>query len=641
MKQLLICAALGILGIPQSTAQTGDESQLPHHSYIDDDDQRRLADLQFAVDPASGRSLRLMIGSTGPQVEPIGGFRGIQGHNRYTAEELDLVLRGKHEAKVITEDEHGEVFEGRISAGQFGTLLERRLLPNGRIDFLHHTEFLPLQIHVDAMASSNQTLQTTVVIDGQSRLTCRYRIQNGKIVDLEVQSLGHDGYIAQEAPGAKSRRLWKTVTAQAAQAPVAQADWEPRDLESRWVLMTKQLSKSPDQITKWVAWLTESKQFELLEWLALYQADAFKSHSVGQSLLEADAPQWVRVAAWHRNTSPYLGHGRQQATQMLLEASPSVVEHWLKAHQKSLDNWEPALSILHAQLEKDDIVAAESSKYLPPFDYEEIFRPLSSSSQVPVLGDRLKAEPGILYEHQVIRSISAAIISGRRSKELQQRIRTLINHPNEPVRIEALLAFSFLLPANRTDRVDDFLKIIDDENESVAVREAALLAVSYQDHPYLLLKLHGIAANPEHPTWKAAVSRLGDLGQGFTVGILQDVMKQDLTTDQVKLVGNSLGRIIVRESTTAPNYHSIARLISLVALAEAEGDAHAARIRNWVLAHCESASEKTMSKLKAKYASSIWLGAERYWQPENGQQWGDRYKTIHAEVTSSIADTKL
>lgn len=633
MMRLLSCAFLLFLAPSFVSAQMVEDSRSPRHSYIDDDDQRRLADLQFGVSTTSNRSMRLTISATGPGVEPIGGYRGIQGHNRYTAEELDLVLRGLHDARVLTRNEAGDLFNGRILPGEFGRLLERRLLPNGRIDFLHESRVLPLQIHVEAAAYAQQRLHTTVIIDGQPRLSFGYGIDDERVVGLEVQSLGHDGYIAQDEPGAGQRRKWKTAAAREVQPPVEKEAWEPRDLEARWILMSTRLAESPERITEWVAWLTESKQFELLEWLAIYHADAFKSHGVGASLLEADAPQWIRVAAWHRNTSPYLGHSRQQATQMLLEASPGSVEHWLRTHRTSIDNWEPALSQLYPQLQRDEVKEVDSSRYLPPLAPKEIFEPLSSDSELPALSDRLEAAPDVLYEHQVIRAINAVIISGRRSEELKQKLRKLINHPNQRIRIEALLAHSFLLPKNCTDRVDEFLRIIDDERESEAVREAALLAVSYQDHPAITLKVHAIAVDPSHPAWKAAVSRVGDIGQKFSVQILQDVMKEELATDQIKLVGHSLGRLIVRESQASPNSNLLAKAISLSSLADAEDDVHRDQIKDWVIDQCKSAPVKTLTHLRDNYQAQVFLRQENYWHPESGRAWQANYEAMHAKMT--------
>lgn len=637
-NHLTACAALILSFCPASNpavvAQSPDSTPPLRHSYVDDDDQRRLADLQFSVDPGTGHSLRISISATGPDVEPIGGFRGIHGSNRYTAEELDLVLRGLHEAAVITETPQGDLLEGLISPGDHGRLMERRVISGGEIDFLFRTEPLPLSIHITTAADSDQWLRTTVVIDGQSRLTCRYQIQNGKIVHLETQSLGHDGYIAQEDPAAKRRNRWMTATVQEFKPPVDEAEWTKRDLEGKWGLLTSQLDAQPERISKWVAWLVQEKQFELLEWLAIYRPDAFKSHGVGKALLEADAPQWIRVAAWHRNTSPYLGHSRQQATQMLLEASPAVVEHWLQTHQESLDNWNPALGDLFAQLQRDDTDARDSSKYLSPLQPNEIFDVLSSSGDVVAFGDRLRAEDGVVYEHQVVRAINAVIISGRRSEEVKKTLRTLIDHKNERIRIEALLAHSFLLPGTQTERPSRFLKIIDDEQESEAVRQAALLGVSYQNHPSLILRLHEVASTPEHPAWKAAVSRIGDIGKGYSALVLNTVPKEKLNQEQFAVLVDSMKRLAERELSVSPSTFEVAQLIRLASIAKSQEHIHADLIHEWVRSWSKMAKPKVIAKVKQRYSAEQLQIIAPIWAPDSAADWQVHYNALFSEITS-------
>lgn len=605
-------------------------------SYIDDDDHRRLADLQFSVDPKTGRSLKISVSAVGPDVEPIGGFRGIHGSNRYTAEELDLVLRGLHESSVITETEQGDLIEGKIFAGDFGRLLERRVTSDGEIDFRYQAIPLPLSIHVTTNADSEQFLRTTVIIDGQSRLRCRYRIRNGSIVDLETESLGHDGYIAQRGPDAIRRNRWLTATTDDVSAPVEEREWNKRDLEGQWVLMMSTLDKSPNRITDWVAWLAQEKQFELLELLAIYQPDAFKSHGVGKALLKADAPQWIRVAAWHRNTAPYLGHGRQQATQMLLEASPGVVEHWLKIHQEKIDNWEPGLGPLYGRLQNDEIAAKDSSKYLNPLKPYEVFDALTSTTKAEQFGDRLRAEEGVAYEHQILRAINAVAISGRRSDQLKLQLQQLVDHPNERVRIEALLAHSFLLPDTEAEKPTRLIEIVEDKSEADKVRQAAMLAVSYQQHPALILKLHTVARTPEHPAWNSAVSRIGDIGNDYSRQILDTLPKDQLTSDQRSILEDSLQRLSDRRRTRKTFAYDLAKLIRLSSFATLQEHGDADLIRKWVKAEAKQMVPNNLAILKQNYSAMQLQNAAPTWTPEFAKNWQAQYSILFDELTAKI-----
>lgn len=632
---VILCLAPA--AIPSADAQLDGSTEGLRRSYIDDDDQRRLADLQFSVDHKRGRALRISIGATGPDVEPIGGYRGIQGSNRYTAEELDLVLRGLHEAQVVTETGQGDLIEGRITAGKYGRLMERRVIADGEIDFLFQTKLLPLTIVIDTASESSDWLQTTVMIDGQSRLSCRYQIRNGRIVNLETQSLGHDGYITQESPGEKRKNRWVTAGAQEVKAPVEMSQWDKRDLEARWVLMASQLEDDPEKMTQWVAWLAQEKQFKLLEWLAIYQPDAFKSHGVGKVLLAADADQWIRVAAWHRNSSPYMGHGRQQAGQMLLEASPGVSEHWITTHRAELDNWEPSLSSLYQQLESDDIEAKDSSKYVAPFQPDRIFAVLDSKVKVAAFGDRLSAEDGVVYEHQIVRAINGVVISGRRNDALKMKLRKLIDHPNERVRIEAMLAHSFLLPGTRSERPNRFIQIVEDENESAAVRQAALLGVSYQLHPSLNLKLHAVASEPDHPAWNSAISRIGDVGKGYSMLILDTLAEDQLNEEQANLLKDSMKRIAERELMQSLGAYQVAELIRLASIAKSENHVHANLIQEWVISSGKSVNSKALANCKAKYPIQRMMTVDPIWEPNCGSAWHKQYTVLLNDITSGAS----
>ena len=97
----------GVLSAQAPVSHSSDVTDDGQASYIDDDDRRSLANLQFDTDPQHERALQLTISAEGPMVEPIAGFRGIQGSNRYTAEELGLILQRHHRARVVTTFDSG------------------------------------------------------------------------------------------------------------------------------------------------------------------------------------------------------------------------------------------------------------------------------------------------------------------------------------------------------------------------------------------------------------------------------------------------------------------------------------------------------------------------------------------------------
>ena len=144
---VLTCAAASQSAVAQEVSDG-----MHRRDYLDDDDQRRLADLQFAVDVTGRHGLVMTISAIGPAVEPISGFRGIAGANRYTAEELGLILSARHDVEVVTYSASGNSVSGQIVAGAFGRLPERRLLPDAPATICPETE-LPLAEYVTTSTS--------------------------------------------------------------------------------------------------------------------------------------------------------------------------------------------------------------------------------------------------------------------------------------------------------------------------------------------------------------------------------------------------------------------------------------------------------------------------------------------------------
>ena len=86
------------------------------------------------------------------------------------------------------------------------------------------------------------------------------------------------------------------------------------------------------------------------------------------------------------------------------------------------------------------------------------------------------------------------------------------------------------------------------------MREAALMAFSYGNHPRVYARLHHLALTPAHPVWRATVSRLGDLGDGFTLKHLRDLDRQRLKPDQVHFLNVQRNRIRARIQAVKPKY---------------------------------------------------------------------------------------
>lgn len=630
---LLACVLFCCTLSDKSAAQTIHEEPVKQHVYIDDDDQRSLADLRFNVEATNQQNLRITVSAIGPDVEPIAGYRGVSGGNRYTAEELGLILEGHNRAQIVTRFDNGQIANGRILEGKFGTLAERRLLPNGRIDFLGQTALAyPLELIVDPQTKSSGRRTTMIVIAGQARLRCRYSIVNGQIEDLEVQSLGHDNFLAQAAankPFFGGR--YRLTASQEVNAPVSDKVWSQRDNEGKWVLLTEAIQKDPARIANWVNFLVQEKETVLLEWMAIYMPDAFKSHEVGKALIKIDAPQWIRVAAWHNNGFSSVGHGVQQANNDLLYSAPSEVEHWLEKHKERLDNWQ-TLSAVLSVLKKDKHDPKDSSSFLPPLQPKNVFATLFHTGELVDFGTNAKARPDVVYTHQMVRAISGIAVGGRRTPDLLKAVRKHTAHAEQDVRIAALLAHTHLLPKSPgTERFDDFLGMIDDDNEPQKIREAAMMALSYHYHPSVLLKMHQIAADPSHAAWNAAASRLSGAGRMWSAGLLrQQLNAAELTTSQKRLLADTLERLDARsEAHRIVGSSEISKGIVQAVFAEKAGDSNAKYILDEVLKRANMMTDKKRTHLKGKLDFAKLM---RIWLPCDQQEFAARVAEVRAAV---------
>lgn len=616
---------------PLQAQDSHSSSNLENKAYIDDDDQRPLADLDFEVDRKSTQNLRIRISAIGPNVEPIAGFRGIHGANRYTAEEFALLLNGTHKVRVATEYESGDLVTGELVEGKYGTLPERRLLPDGRIDFLGRTVWeYPVEITVNPMTSSSGLRSTFVYVNGQARLRCRYRIHKGKLKDLEVQSLGHDGFLAlsPKRPALNAAVMFAaTDELDTLELP---ADWNERDIEGKWVYYSRDVLLNPQHDLSWPVTLRKAEEYDLLEMLALSTPDAFKSHGVIANLYNGNAPHWIRVAAWHTNGPPNFGHGMQAATNYITQVAPGVTEDWIDDHRNELDNFEESLKPAYELLRKDKVERGDASGFLPPLNPEKVFANLDPALEVTDFGNRLTAEDGVIYKHQVIRAINAVPVSGRRNKALLDRLRSMTRHDDTSIRRSAFLAHTYTLPkSSGKEKFDDFLAAVENEEEHFTVRQAALMAYSYHKHPSVFLKLHDVASNTEHAAWEAAVSRLGDLGWNISIEILEPLMQPNLSESQQGILRDTLSRLRKRAAKSkGVSSWEMSQRIRMAVFANQSGHPLTDRLTGWVDAGGKVISAKDWNSLK----KSKWDTYGAIWVPGTEAEFAKGFETFQASI---------
>jgi hypothetical protein len=565
-RNLLTFIALSLLAVPGGTA-AADPRPSPTHvadgepvlrlPYLDDVDGRRIARLEVFAPRSTGgdagsggASLKLVASATGPEVDPVSGYEGIGGDNRFTAEQIARILDGSRRLRITARDlATGTTAPVRLYAGAYGTVPQRRLRADGTIDHLAQSaRRLPLDLRVEAGPFAAGRHELELSVDGEPRLRVTLtRGPGGAITVDDVQGLGAHG--ARGGSPSPPRALTAAAAAPLFLAqlvappgdaadpdapppgppPVEAAEWAGRDLEGKWALYAHDVARHPESAPRWVQFLADERDHAFLEWIAIYQHSAFSSLGVGMMLAEAEAPQWARVGVWMRHDAT--GHGHLEA-QAILGTHPGRIRWWLGRHPDA------APELLEAWADEAPVASPD---LLPPLTPESVYGLLDAppAELSEFGGGQRSAEPGKTYVQQVVRAVRGYAVAGRPGEPWEPRLAALTRHANAAVRREAYLAFTHrkFAPLPRAG----VLKVINDPEEHATVREAAALAFSYDDHPSVYAELHPLAADPAHPAWPAAVSRLGDLGDGFTLARLEGLT--ELSPAPRRLVTASVRRI--------------------------------------------------------------------------------------------------
>ena len=237
-----------------------------------------------------------------------------------------------------------------------------------------------------------------------------------------------------------------------------------------------------------------------------------------------------------------------------------------------------------------------------------------------------------------MRAINGVAVSGRQDKELLGKVRELTKHEREKIRIAAFLSHSYTLPkAKPTERFDDFIEVVDDVTESPAIREAALMGYSYHTHPAVLLKLHEVAADPKHAAWNAAVSRIGDVGIGFSAPLLEQLRTSNLSSEQTALLEDSIRRLKPRLVLRGGvNAFYLAGLIRQAAFAEATGHANVKVVRDWVIGWEKKTVDKELEILRDNYDFATFQKRSPVWLPEDMKAVEAAYESLVAEVAKRL-----
>jgi hypothetical protein len=324
------------------------------------------------------------------------------------------------------------------------------------------------------------------------------------------------------------------------------AEWEARDLEGRWVLIEREtLEHGWANAEPLVAFLEERREAELLEWMCLYPRTEGHAQTFLAALARLEAPQWARAVLWVARDQD--SHTYQSAYKAF-SARPGLAVDWLRRHEARLQ--EPLARMLE-RLGEDALAApVDSSSLLPPWSDEEALAHLLAPGLVADFGDRPRAQVEVTYLHQVERELRAVAHAQIYSAPWLERLRDLTRHERPEVRSFAWIA----LGEARRGTIEPgslplapFETAVSDPLEDGRVRNSALLSLSQRAPwtPAAWFLLHEVALDPVHPAWTAAILRLRELGDEFTIAQLAALERRLAPDDQVRrsVVGDTLAAL--------------------------------------------------------------------------------------------------
>ncbi len=293
-------------------------------------------------------------------------------------------------------------------------------------------------------------------------------------------------------------------------------DWGERDAEGRWALFARDLAQDDDAANAWQPFLAEVGAHTLLEWIVMTQPKAWSG--ARSALARADAPQWIRASVFRLASAD--SHAAQNAKNDLTQHAGAFLG-WLGLHPEARRGAAATLA--------DGLDAAPNrgaaAAYLAPLSHTELFGALAAEAPVE-FGDALTAAPGVVYVQAVERAIATVAATSERSPILVENLLAVALGPNPSLAAAACLAFTHFPAQDIPD--GELATLAKRANAPPAVRELAFLAASYGRHPRAWVRLHLPALDPTHPHWRAALSRLAEVGDAFTVDYLAPLAPERL-----------------------------------------------------------------------------------------------------------------
>jgi hypothetical protein len=490
--------------------------------YLDADDGGRHAVIVAFLEGEAGRErLVVRIRPHGQGVEGEGGWRSRAGFNAHTAREMESVLRARgFEARI--RGPGGLVVPAEVAwKKEFATFPRRRMREDWSIDYFARTELLVSELSMQTTGRLRGRGVLELLARGEPRLLLDLEVAGKRI--LEMRMPGHSATV----PVALLIAEQKVVAAM--KLP---ANWAELKAEPKWQTYQRLVGEDVEKRGSFVEALKQEKDWLFLEQVALYSPGAYDTHSIGPILSRAKTPNWRRVAGWFARSTG--GHGALH-TQSLLgaEGEKAKTLGWLNKYEKRLD---PGLLAMKNQWVKAGVQPENSESDLPPHLEDEVFVGIGAAY---MKREGPMSEANIAW---IARGIQGWAISQRWGSPWGEKVVDLIEDPDWRIAESASLAFTH--GKNNAVPMGILWEVAHDGKKDQRLREAAFLGWSYGSWGEVFIVLHDVAGKPDDALWMPAVSRLGELGNGWTIEMLQEYSilkgvkgrRNRLNSDQRRLV---------------------------------------------------------------------------------------------------------
>lgn len=480
--------------------------------------------------------IKILISSVGIEVQAFQDFTGIRGYNLLTAKTLASILAKNSCFNInIKNLSTQEITKANIILNEQDHFPIRRLNYSGDIEFLAKSPLeYPKSIAVSANNLKDGNYEAEFIMNDQVRFILPFAVKGNSLeydlknIETKISKfISSNNSVIMFAPEVEkgSKEIQNL-------AEVNLKVWVKLHQEGKWIYFIAAIDKNPNSINNWIDFLIASKEYKLLEWFVMSNRNGFDDYKLGVKLFEADAPNWISILHWiYVNSDEHMNMSKEE----VLKKKPELIKSWMDKYKIT----EPMLTSKLLNING----GVDVKKYLEPIDTKLILKYLDCPEEVLVLKDEDKVLENKVYQHQVIRSINT--LKGTKEKtEWLPKLLQLTVHKNENIAQNA-----FLIYTGFPDQIipyEDFYKISEDAQKSNKIREAAFMAFTFGNHPMIYEKTHILVADSLDPRWRTAISRMGDIGDDFSLFYLNRFQKdfsKKLPKDQLDIFNFTLKKL--------------------------------------------------------------------------------------------------